>query len=53
MKIYRCVMLVYIQKNDMDIIKLWCKKYHEAIINSDYLASFMSLCVDSQNFLQK
>ena len=41
---------IYSKKNDMDIIKLWCKKYHEAIINSDYLASFMSLCVDSQNF---
>ena len=41
---------IYTKNNDEDKIKLWCKKYHECVVKSDYLASFENLYVESQNF---
>ena len=41
---------IYTKNNDEDKIKLWCKKYHECIVKSNYLASFENLYVESQNF---
>ena len=41
---------IYTKNNDEDKIKLWCKKYHECVVKSNYLASFENLYVESQNF---
>ena len=41
---------IYTKNNDEDKIKLWCNKYHECILKSNYLASFENLYVESQNF---
>lgn len=41
---------IYTKNNDEDKIKLWCKKYHECVVKSNYLASFENLYVESQIF---